>query len=136
MSESVITSSFAAVFALVLIPLTIQVGLTRIKTGVFFGDGGNAQLARRRAAQSNFVQYVPFALFMVLLCELNQVADFWLLAIGGALLVGRSLHAYSMLATDGVGNTRAAGMLFTFLSFLISAISLLVATVGGAANGL
>lgn len=135
MSEIPVTSLFSALFALALLPLTVQVGLARLKTGIFFGDGGNALLARRRAAQGNFVQYVPFALFMLLLCEMEQVSQPWLLAIGGTLLFGRSLHAWCLLASDGTGNARAAGMLFTFLSFVISAIWLLVGTLERALYG-
>lgn len=126
-----ITSLFSALFALALIPLTIQVGLLRLKTEIFYGDGSNSHLARRRAAQSNFVQYVPFALFLLLLCEMSEVPRPWLLAIGGTLLLGRSLHAWCLLTSDGLGNARAAGMLLTFSSFLISAGWLIVRHVGG-----
>lgn len=135
MNEFPITSIFSAFFALALIPMTLQVGLTRIKTGVFFGDGGNALLARRRAAQSNFIQYAPFALFLLFLCEVQNASPIWLLAIGGALLVGRSIHAWCFLASNGMGLARGAGMIFTFLSFLIAAIWLLVANVVSVLHG-
>lgn len=130
MNQIPITSLISALFALLFIPLTLQVGLARIKTGIFFGDGGNPVLARRRAAQSNFVQYAPFALFLLLLCELQHAPLVWLLAIGGTITVGRVAHAWCLLTSDGMGNLRAGGMICTFLSFLISAIWLLKENAG------
>ncbi len=126
MLDIAITSLFSTLFALTLLPLTIQVGLLRLKTEIYFGDGADMQLARRRAAQSNFVQYVPFALFLLLLCELSEVPPVWLIAIGSSLLLGRTLHAWCLLTSEGLGNARAVGMFLTLASFLMSAAWLLI----------
>jgi uncharacterized membrane protein YecN with MAPEG domain len=120
-NEFPVTSILSGLFTLALIPLTIQVGLMRVRAGIFFGNGGDTVLARRRAAQSNFVQYVPFALFLLFLCEMQGASLRWLLAISATLALGRALHAWCFLASDGLGDTRAAGMAFTFLSFAIAA---------------
>ena len=116
-----ITSLFAAVFAIILVPLSVQVGLKRISTKINFGDEGDADLKRRRAAQSNYVQYVPITLLLLALCELAGASETVLYSIGGLLLVGRTLHAWCLLATPGVGLSRAAGMILTFTSILFAA---------------
>lgn len=126
MLDIAITSLFSTLFALALLPLTIQVGLLRLKTEIYYGNGADMQLARRRAAQSNFVQYVPFALFLLLLCELSKIPPLWLIVIGSTLLLGRTLHAWCLLTSEGLGNARALGMFLTFASFLISAAWLLI----------
>lgn len=114
-----ITSLFAGIFALMLVPLTLQVGLKRIGTNVMFGDGGDEDLARRRAAQSNFTQYVPFVIVLLALVEMSGLPSAFVWAIGGLMLLGRLSHAYCFLAQDGKGNLRAVGMMPTMLSFLI-----------------
>ena len=113
-----ITSAVAAIFAILLVPLSMQVGLKRMSSGINFGDEGDVDLKRRRAAQSNFVQYVPTGVILLALCELAGASEIGLYLIAGSLVLGRTLHAWCLLATDGVGMARAAGMLLTFASFL------------------
>lgn len=120
-----ITSLFTAIFAIILIPLSLQVGLKRISTKISFGDEGDIDLKRRRAAQSNYVQYVPITLFLLALCELAGASANVLYGIGGLLFVGRALHAWCLLATPGMGWTRAAGMILTFTSILFASLYLL-----------
>ncbi|SDD64621.1 MAPEG family protein [Kordiimonas lacus] len=108
----------AAIFAIALVPLTLQVGIKRVSTGIFFGDGGNKDLARRRAAQSNFLDHVPLFLLVFALCEMNGAGPPVLFGAGGCMLLGRAFHAFSMLATDGTGNSRAFGMILTLLAHL------------------
>lgn len=113
-----ISAAFAAVFLAALIPLTVQVGLKRIQTGVLFGDGGDMALARRRAAQSNYLDHVPIFLLGLALSELGGAPDWLLLGAGGGFALGRTLHAWCMLATSGSGISRAAGMVLTLISHL------------------
>jgi hypothetical protein len=119
-----VSAAFAAVFLAALIPLTVQVGIKRIQTGILFGDGGDAALARRRAAQSNYLDHVPIFLLALALSELGGAPAWLLLGAGGAMVVGRSLHAWCMLATSGSGISRAAGMVLTLASHLALAIFL------------
>lgn len=116
--ELPVSTGMAAIALIALVPLTLQVGLKRISTGIFFGDGGDSGLARRRAAQTNFLEQMPLFMAGFILCELNSVPQEWLLGMAGCMLLGRSFHAYSMLFTDGLGNSRAAGMIFTFIAHL------------------
>ena len=116
-----ITAAFASIFSIALVPLTLQVGLKRISTGVFFGDGGDLSLARRRAAQSNYLEHVPLFVLTLALCEMNGASQALLIGMGGAMLLGRASHAFSMLATTGTGNSRAVGMILTFAAHLVAA---------------
>ncbi len=113
-----ITTIFAAIFVLALIPLTIQAGLKRLNTQIFFGDGGNLDLAQRRAAQSNYLEHVPIFLVALTICEIIGAPALLLWSAGGCMLIARTVHAYCMLFTDGIGNSRAVGMTLTFLAHL------------------
>ena len=120
MVELPISAAFSAIFTIALLPLTLQAGLKRLEAKIFFGDGGNLALAQRRAAQSNFLDHVPLFMVSLVLCELLG-APLWVCAgAGSVMLLGRSIHAYCLLCTDGIGNSRAAGMLLTFAAHLVT----------------
>lgn len=128
-----VTAFFAGVFLLALIPLTVQVGVKRIETAIFFGDGGNAALARRRAAHSNFVEHVPLFLIGLALAQVSGAPVWLAVGAGTAMLVGRATHAVCLLFTDGTGNARAVSMILTLVAHLT--IALYLCWVGVAALG-
>lgn len=114
-----ITAFFAGIFLIAFIPLTIQVGLKRIETGIFFADGGNTALARRRAAHSNFIEHVPIFLIGLALAQSGGAPAWLALGAGALMLAGRATHAGCLLFTDGTGNARAVGMVLTLLAHLV-----------------
>lgn len=118
MIELPVSAAFAAIFSIALLPLTLQAGLKRIDTKIFFGDGGNLALAQRRAAQSNFLDHVPLFMVSLTLCELLGAPSWLVIGAGSVMLLGRGIHACCMLFTNGIGNSRAAGMLLTFAAHL------------------
>ena len=102
----------AALAALIAIWLGMRCGQVRVKEKILHGDGGNALLHRRMRAQSNFTEYTPIALLLVLALDLAE-QDGWLL--GGtalAFMLGRVLHAIGM-DSDGPATPRMIGMLLT-----------------------
>lgn len=105
---------FVGVFAVVQIPLTVAVGLRRVKTGIQLLDGGDAILLRRQRAHGNFVETVPMALMAMAAAEWRG-APAWLLVTGGcSLVIGRTLH-YVTLLRSPFAVTRAIGMVLTLL---------------------
>lgn len=118
MVELPVSAAFAAVFTFMLLPLTLQAGLKRIETKIFFGDGGNLALAQRRAAQSNFLDHVPLFMVSLVLCELLGAPSWLSIGAGSVMFLGRCIHAYCMLFTGGVGYSRPTGMLLTFAAHL------------------
>ena len=98
--------------------LSWRCGAARGKTKILHGDGGDAILQRHMRAHSNFVEYTPIALLLILVLDLNEQHG-WLLAITAALfLLGRVLHAIGMQA-DKPSMPRMAGMLTTMLPYAI-----------------
>ncbi|QDG79263.1 MAPEG family protein [Labrenzia sp. PHM005] len=107
-----VTLLFAAVFALIQIPMTIAVGLRRVQTNISFWDDGDETLQKRMRAHCNFTETVPIVLIAMAAAEIAG-APAWLIWAGGtSLLLGRLIH-YTTIVTVGWGNGRAVGMLFT-----------------------
>ena len=55
---------YAAIFAVMLVVLSLHVAKTRGDVRVAIGDGGNIVLRRRIRVQGNFTEYVPMALIL------------------------------------------------------------------------
>lgn len=124
----VVTSWTAAICGILLVALSFHVSLRRFAVNVAAGDGGDDALRRRVRAQGNFTEYVPTALILLLLCEARGSGFTLLVAIGVSLVLGRGLHAIGMLA--GLLPPRAAGMLLTYASIVIAALTLILSSFG------
>ena len=65
-----VTTVCTVFFALIAIPLSLQVTLRRIAIGnVAVGDGGDAILKLRRETMRNFAEYVPLGLVLLAVYE-------------------------------------------------------------------
>lgn len=115
-----ITSLLAGIFALLMMPLSLQVSMRRVKLGgVSFGDNGDETLRRRIRAHGNFIEYVPTALIVVGLIEYGGGAKSLVIGLACAFLVSRLLHAVGMLYTS-TPTLRAGGMLIQHAAFLVA----------------
>lgn len=119
-----ITSLFAAAFAVALVLLSVPVTLRRIKVGDLVGDSGDEKLHRRIRAQGNFIEYVPLGVITLGLIEAHGAAAWLVLAISGALALGRLIHAVGMLRSNAP--LRGFGMIFTYLALVVAAARLLL----------
>lgn len=125
MLELPVTSLVAAVLAILMLPLTMQVSLRRASlgkamgdlAGVAFGDADDDLLKRRIRAFGNFVEYTPMCLLMVALMEGGGAETFWVWIAGGSLVLGRVIHALGMLYSS-VPAPRAVGMFLTYIAFV------------------
>ncbi|AEF54209.1 MAPEG family protein [Marinomonas posidonica] len=121
-----ITSLYAAFFGLLLLPITIRVGLRRIATNIWFLDGGDDNLLRRIRSHANFLEYVPFAIVLMALAELNAAPNAFMHTMGLLLISSRLMH-YITINTKPLAPTRALSMLGTFGVFLMASCWLLYA---------
>ena len=127
-----LTSLYAALLALLLILLSGRISLLRKKHHVGINDGGSSALARAIRVQANFVEYVPFALLLLLLVELQQAQRELIHGIGIALIVGRVLHAYGLGRTAGssIGRFIGTGLTWGVILFMAGWLLLRFATHG------
>lgn len=115
--EFQITLIFIALMAILQFPMTVAVGLYRVKTDIHFMDGGNMNLMRRMRAHGNFTETVPITLLAMAGAEYVGTPQSLLWIGGSALVAGRLIH-YATVARFGWGNGRAAGMLLTFTAMI------------------
>lgn len=114
-----ITGLFAALFALAFVGLTGFVGVYRVKHQIPFLDGGDPVLTKRMRAHGNFIEYVPIALILMALAEANGAPAALLYGLGGLLILGRFLHAITVLGNPW-GPGRALGMAGTSGTIVIA----------------
>lgn len=121
MNSVAVTLFFAACCALMQCVLTVLVIRRRLKAGVYFLDGGDDPLLRRIRAHGNFSETAPMALLLMALLEFSGLGRVWLIVFGVALLLGRVIHATSLL-TNHAAWSRSLGMALTIGVISIEAI--------------
>lgn len=112
-----ITSLFAGLLTLMMVPLSLQVSLRRAGLNTTFGDAGDEMLRRRIRAHGNFIEYVPTGLIALGLVEWSGAPTLFVWVLGTALVGARMLHSYGMLYTS-TPTFRAAAMLIQHAAFL------------------
>lgn len=111
-----ITALYVALHAILLLLLAVLVMLQRGRHKVGLGDGGHDALSRAIRAHGNAVEYVPIALLLMLVYELNGGASAVLHGCGLLLLASRLAHAWGLSRSAGESPGRAAGVAGTFIA--------------------
>ena len=109
-----ITLIFAAALGLLNIWLGLRVSRGRMTHKVLIGHGDVPALEARMRAHANFNEYVPIALILMLLIELNVGPSRWLWGLGALLVVARIVHPLGM-DRPMPNRLRPAGALLTWL---------------------
>ena len=117
---------FSAFFAVMFVLLSINVIRARRKHKVGIGTGRNKSVERAMRVHANFAEYVPFALLLVALLELNKSNSLLLMGLCSVLLVGRLVHAYGVSMENERFAFRVSGMMMTFAVIVIAALANLV----------
>lgn len=112
--ELLITGTYASWLGLLFIALTVIVIKNRRASAVSLGDGNVDPLQKAIRAHGNFAEYVPIALILLAVAEVNTNAGAFLHIPGGILLLGRLLHGYGLITNSGVSKPRIYGSLCTF----------------------
>jgi uncharacterized membrane protein YecN with MAPEG domain len=113
---------YASVLALLFIGLSIRTIKIRRTRKVGIGHGQLAVLERAIRVHANFAEYVPLAMILLVILELQQTWP-WVLHLGGALLVmGRLSHAYGVSKVTEDYRFRVAGMIPTLAVIGVTAL--------------
>lgn len=120
-----ITGLYAALLALLVIALSVRVSRLRRRHGHGLGDGGNRDMACAIRAHGNAVEYVPLALVLMLVLELNQTWPMLLHVFGIVLLVARVAHAAGLSGSPGYSAGRFVGAAGTLLVIIAMALLLI-----------
>lgn len=120
-----VTPLFAAILAVMFVLLCLNVVRIRLREQVSLGDGGNKQLNVAVRIQANFVEYVPFTLFLMWMLEsidLSPERVFW---IGVGLLLSRIFHVIGMAFPKKFMILRQIGVLISFALLVCLSVALL-----------
>jgi len=123
----IITSLYAALLGLLFVGLSVRTLRLRRRLRIAVGDAGNAEMLRAMRVHSNFAEYVPLALLLIYLGEAQGAHRMLVHALGLALLVGRSVHAYGLSQAKEDYRYRVTGMALTFTVIVTASAALLLA---------
>jgi len=117
-----ITGFYAGLLTIFLFILTIRIIQWRFKLKVGLGDGQQTPLIKAVRIHGNFIEYVPLALLLLAIYELNSGNIFVLHSLGITLIVARLAHAIGLTKTTGTSLYRQFGVLATFTVLLILSV--------------
>jgi uncharacterized protein len=117
-----LTGTYAAALTVLYLLLSARVVIMRRKNRINLGDGGDSDMQRRVRAHANFAEYVPFALILMIIAELQGENAIWLHSLGLMLLIGRLAHGVNF--TYGLKSMplRTGGMVLTFMALALGAV--------------
>ncbi len=127
-----ITALYAGILMIFALALSFRAGGFRGKTGisVMHGEPVNMDLAERVRVHQNFLEYVPMAIILMGIIELNGGNATFLHVFGVVLIIARIAHAIG-LKHDNMGHPgRAIGAGGTALISLVAALYALWMVVG------
>ena len=117
-----ITLFYAGLLGLISIAIAFVAGRTRGRLNVSIGDGGDRTLLLAMRRQANFVEYVPMALILLALLELNHVRPLAIHALGAALVIARVAHAFGLKVDSMQQPLRFVGASLTALVTVVASV--------------
>ena len=124
-----ITPIYIALLGILFVPITMRVGLYRVKSKIDLCDGNDDTLFKLNRGQGNFVETVPLAVVLLVLMELLGAGTTWLHALGALLVGGRFLH-YVGITEVGPAIGRPIGMFATFGVYAVASFWILLDVLG------
>jgi len=125
-----IPAIYASTLALMFVGLSVRTLGMRRRLKIAIGDAGNPAMLRAMRVHSNFAEYVPLSLLLMLLAAGSGAHPMLLHFLGLTLLVGRISHAYGVSQSRENYRFRVAGMALTFTSLITSSLFLLAIQIG------
>jgi uncharacterized membrane protein YecN with MAPEG domain len=123
-----IVPAYTAIFAIMLVVLSLRVANMRREAKTSIGDGNNAILRRRIRVQGNFTEYVPISLLLFLFVELQSWPRWLVHMFCLVLLAARLLHAYGVAQEPEYIPYRATAMATTATLLIVASGLLLFGT--------
>ena len=121
-----ITALYVGILSLSLLALSILMIRNRFVHKVSVGDGENHQMLNVIRGHSNFTEYVPMILILMIVLEISG-EEVWVIHILGiSMVLGRLLHAICFFGKNHRFRFRQAGMLLTFLPLLVGGVACLL----------
>lgn len=122
-----ITALYAGILTIFALVLSARAGSFRGKSGVsvLYGDPLNMELAERVRVHQNFLEYVPMAIIVMGLLEVNGSNSAFLHVMGLVLIVARIAHAIGLKHDNMAHPGRTIGAGGTALMSLVASVYLI-----------
>jgi uncharacterized membrane protein YecN with MAPEG domain len=91
---------------------------------VALGDADIPQLTQAVRAFGNATEYVPAGLIAIAVLAMVGASPVIVHATGLTLLAGRIAHAIGLSRSGGASLPRAAGIILTWLAYIVAAVAL------------
>jgi len=117
-----ITALYAGLLGIISLALSAMAGTKRPKLGISVGDGGNPEMLLAMRRHANFTEYVPLALILLALLEVNDVSAMAIHVMGAGLVIARIAHAVGLKADSVQGAGRFIGAAGTALITLVASV--------------
>ena len=122
-----ITPFYGAIFAFILVVLSVRTLRLRRKLKVAIGHGNQPTLERAMRAHANFCEYVPMTLLLIFFLESLTATTWWIHLLGISLLIGRAVHAFGVSQVSETYLFRVFGMAMTFTVIVFASVRILMA---------
>jgi len=109
---------------ILLLVLSMLVVRQRRRHQIELGHGDIPELDRAIRAFGNASEYVPAGLVAVVVLAMAGAPILVIHAMGLTLLTGRIVHAFGLSRSGAASLPRAAGVLITWLAYILGAVAL------------
>ena len=126
MAVPVVTLLISSILIVMQVIFTSLVIKSRRRTQIPLNTVGVPELERAVRAHANFIEVTPIFLVSSLILELVDSYIWWVALVGVIFIVGRVLHARSLMVTEpqfGTYRLRILGMTLTLGALSLSALS-------------
>jgi uncharacterized membrane protein YecN with MAPEG domain len=120
-----VTGLYAGLLALIGFVLAFLVGSKRGKLKISLGDGGNVGMIEANRRHMNWLEYVPIALILMAIIEINGGSSNWLHVLGGTLTAARIIHPFGITMAKMMHPARFVGATLTMLVTAASIVTVL-----------
>lgn len=110
---------------ILLLTLSVLVVRQRRRHRVGIGHGEVPSLQRAVRAFGNATEYIPSGLIALGALALAGAPPLLVHGVGFLLLAGRAVHAVGLSRSSGPSPERVAGMMATWLAYIVAAVMLL-----------
>jgi len=124
-----VTSLVAAIFALMMVPLSLQISMRRMQVRTTATDTQDDILRHRIRAHGNFTEYAPSALILLALVEVGGAPAALVWSLGAAFVATRIMHAAGMLYLRRT-TVRGMAIMVQHAAFIVAGGWLLLHVIG------
>ena len=122
MAFPAIAAITAGILVIMQVILMLMVGMSRLKTQVGIGDGGDEALALKIRRHGNLAENAALFIAVLTLVELGGASQMAVMIIGGIFIVARLCHAIALSKTSGKHPLRPIGAVGTMAAQMAAAI--------------